>query len=394
MKILYVHGSSKTDGIINALSKLKIDFEVYEKRLLGAFANEQEAEKIILYSKEHGITHLMSIHLIDTLAKAAQSANLIYISLIWDAPYHKVFTPYGKMENCWYSTFDRVDAKRFMDRGIPHVLYQPLAVDYERVLEWNRCCNSGEDGRYIHEVCFIGSLYDNNFYDEFCNNLPLELQNYFIEIFEKNAFCWDGTNRINGTVSNELVAYIRRVTPGFQMVNFFDVDDSVYFENGYITRKIANIERVCVLNLLAELFPVTLYTTSKTARERLNHVEIMPPICSERELHDTFKKSKINLNISLKGIEGGTPQRIMDALAAGGFVMTNYCPETADLFREDEEIVMFRSPEELVEKADYYLKNDREREQIAHKGYQKVMRCYTYERKIKGLLEWMEGKRR
>lgn len=391
MKILYVHGSSKTDGIIHALGKLKIDYEVYPKRLLDTFANETAAAEVASYCKQHDISHIMSIHLIDTLAAAAKQACVDYVSIIWDAPYHKLFTVYGRMEHCWYSVFDKVDAQRFIKAGLPHILYQPLAVDDGQIRDWDGGCNNISLRKYVDEVCFVGRLYDENFYDEFCNHLPQTLQNYFLDVFEKAAFRWDGVNRINGTVSNELVSYIRKVTPGFQMVNLFDIPDSVYFENGYLIRKIANIERICVLNLLAESFSVTLYTTSKTAEERLKGVKIMPPICSERDLHNTFQRSKINLNISLKGIEGGTPQRVMDIMGAGGFVLTNYCPETAELFREDEEIVMFRTPEELVEKVDYYLKHDKEREQIAYKGYQKVMQCYTYERKVKDLLEWIEG---
>ena len=99
--------------------------------------------------------------------------------------------------------------------------------------------------------------------------------------------------------------------------------------------------------------------------------------------------SKINLNIALKGIEGGTPQRIMDIMGAGGFVLTNYCEETAELFEEDREIVMFRTPEELLWKVDYYLEHEEEREQIARAGHEKAMNNYTYEKKIKSLLDWV-----
>lgn len=389
MKILYVHGSSKIEGIINALRRLKIEHEVYPVRILDTFTNEQEADKLAAYSRQHGITHLMSIHLIDTLAAAVQRAGINYIALIWDAPYYKLLTTYGRMDQCWYSVFDRVEAQYFADAKIPHVLYQPLAVDDEQIREWDR--QTGAFREYREEVCFVASLYDDNFYDEYCSNLPRGLQDYFVGLFENAAFRWDGVNRISGTVSNELVAYIRAVTPGFQMVNFFDIPDSVYFENGYVTRKIANIERICVLNMLAEKYPVTLYTTSKTAEHRLYNVKIMPPICSEQDLHHVFQTSKINLNISLKGIEGGTPQRIMDILGAGGFALTNYCAETADLFEEDKEIVMFRTPEELLDKVDYYLRHDREREAIARNGHKKVMQYYTYTKKIKKLLAWAGG---
>ena len=52
---------------------------------------------------------------------------------------------------------------------------------------------------------------------------------------------------------------------------------------------------------------------------------------------------------------------------------------------------MFRTPEELLEKAEYYLAHDKEREQIAKSGCEKVLSCYTYEKKLKQLMDWVEG---
>ena len=72
-------------------------------------------------------------------------------------------------------------------------------------------------------------------------------------------------------------------------------------------------------------------------------------------------------------------------------MLTNYCAETAELFEEDREIVMFKTPEELVEKAAYYLTHEKEREEIARAGRRKVLNCYTYEKKLKQLMKWVEG---
>ena len=138
------------------------------------------------------------------------------------------------------------------------------------------------------------------------------------------------------------------------------------------------------------LFAITLYTASKTAAEKLQRVKIMPPVCAGRDVHRVFQSSKINLNITMRGIEGGTPQRIMDIMGAGGFVLTSYSPETAELFEEDKEIVMFKTPEELLEKVDFYLEHEDERELIAQAGHDKVMKSYTYQQKMEKLLEWVE----
>lgn len=145
------------------------------------------------------------------------------------------------------------------------------------------------------------------------------------------------------------------------MVNRMDIDDARCFEAVCLAWKIANIERVAVLNALAEEHAVAVYTDSQSADEALLHVERRPPVVTGKAAGLVFAGSRINLNISLKGMEGGTPLRIMDITAAGGFALASYCPETAELFEEDKEIVMFRSPEELMEKVDYYLRHDVER---------------------------------
>ena len=390
MKLLYVHGTTMIQGIAAALCRLDINVTIYPKRQTDVFLNEKEAEALARYMEEHNVTHAMSIHLIDNLAVAADRAGVKYMAVVWDAPYLKIFTSYGRMTNCYFSVFDKVDYRRFVERGIRHVLYQPLAVDDTRIQEWDRECDGKAGNKYLTDICFVGNLYEDNFYDLFCRNVSQRLQEYFVGIFERASFRWDGINRVYGSVSDELIAYMRKTVPDFQMVNFFEITDTFLFETGYLMNKITNIERICVLNLLAERHEVTLYTASKTAAEKLQRVKIMPPVCAGRDVHRVFQSSKINLNITMRGIEGGTPQRIMDIMGAGGFVLTSYSPETAELFEEDKEIVMFKTPEELLEKVDFYLEHEDERELIAQAGHDKVMKSYTYQQKMEKLLEWVE----
>ena len=390
MKLLYVHGTTMIQGIIAALCRLNIDITVYPKRQTDVFLNEEEAEELGRYMEEHGITHAMSVHLIDTLAVAAGKAGVKYIAVVWDAPYLNIFTKYGRMRNCYFSVFDKVDHSRFVERGIQHVLYQPLAVDDVRIRDWDSEHDDQAGERYLTDICFVGNLYEDNFYDVFCRNIPQILQDYFMGIFERAAFRWDGINRVYGSVNDELIAYMKKTVPDFQMINFFEIPDRFLFETGYLMHKITNIERICILNLLAERHEVTFYTASKTDVKKLQGVKIMPPVGAGRAAHRVFQRSKINLNVSLKGIEGGTPQRIMDIMGAGGFVITSYSPETAELFEEDREIVMFKTLEELLEKVDFYLEHETEREEIAQAGHEKVMRCYTYQQKMQKLIEWVE----
>ena len=73
-------------------------------------------------------------------------------------------------------------------------------------------------------------------------------------------------------------------------------------------------------------------------------------------------------------------------MSVGGFVLTNYQEEIPDLFAEGKEIVTFKTPEELIDKADYYLKHDTKRINIGINGYKKVKKCYTYEHQLQKII--------
>ncbi len=387
MKILYVYGLSTEKNIVQTLRKLQCDVMEYPEVQNTSNMDEEKINALVAYVKEHGITHLMSIHLIYNVAVAAYWAGIKYISVIWDAPYLKAYTVMGTLDNIWYSAFDKLDAERMRQGGCPHVMYQPLSVNRENILAWKKRFLARR--RYIHDISLIANLYEDNAYDRCLDLLPENMQAYFRSIFEEAAFKWDGVNRVYGKTGQEILEYMKLVSPTLKINNPYNVEDVRYFEAMYLIRKLANIERVCVLNLLAEDHDVYLYTYSEVDETLMPKVHRRPPVQVGEATSFIYAGTKINLNIALKGIEGGTTQRIMDIMGAGGFVLTNYCEETAELFEEDKEIVMFRTPEELIQKVNYYLEHEEEREQIARAGHERAMNDYTYEKKIKKLLDWV-----
>jgi spore maturation protein CgeB len=100
-------------------------------------------------------------------------------------------------------------------------------------------------------------------------------------------------------------------------------------------------------------------------------------------------QSKIVLNITRSafyGLETGVTLRIFEALAARCFLLTDYCDELNDLFVLGEEIETYKSTGELVEKVNYYLDHEEERESIAQKGHERFMKEYTWEARMKEML--------
>ena len=91
-----------------------------------------------------------------------------------------------------------------------------------------------------------------------------------------------------------------------------------------------------------------------------------------------FAGSKINLNISLRSIHSGIPLRVLDIMACGGFVLSNWQPELVEHFVNGVEIVTFDSLGECLDKIVYYLTHEEERKQIAAAGQRKVRELFSY----------------
>lgn len=385
MKILYVHGNYVTREIAEAMYRIGHDVEIYPKPEDSAVLKDEIVEEVADYVREKQITHIVSVHLIYNLAMAAYKTGIKYLVIVWDAPYYKLYSPFGRMDNCYFSVFDKVDYQRFVRDGIPHVYYQPLAIDRRSAQR-----SSVRKRNFLHDISFIGSLYDENFYDEYVRTMPEIFREFFDSIFEEAAFRWDGIDRICGKTGREVLEYLKTKCPGFELYNVWDVEDIKYFEAYYLARKLANIERISILNLLAQEYEVALYTTSQKDIRKLSGIQVYPSVHAREEAPAIFNSSRINLNITLHSIEGGTPQRVLDIMEAGGFVLSTYCPETTELFEEDKEIVMFKSPEELIEKVGFYLSHEEERQRIAAAGHEKVLRCYTHDIKMKKFINWVE----
>ena len=104
-----------------------------------------------------------------------------------------------------------------------------------------------------------------------------------------------------------------------------------------------------------------------------------------------FKCSKVNLNISLKTIRTGIPLRVLDILASGGFVISNFQEELAEYFRLGEEIITYGDIEELYYLVNYYLQHEEERKEIADRGLQRVKEMCIRDRLKNGSQEGTKG---
>ena len=104
-------------------------------------------------------------------------------------------------------------------------------------------------------------------------------------------------------------------------------------------------------------------------------------------LEDAAKKycySKLIINEAMKD---DLNMRVFEALACGRFLLTEDVPDLHRHFVDGKHLVTFKTIDEAVDKARYYLEHDDERNAIAEAGYQEFLAGHTYMHRAKEILK-------
>lgn len=98
---------------------------------------------------------------------------------------------------------------------------------------------------------------------------------------------------------------------------------------------------------------------------------------------EKFAESKIVFNISMLD---DLNMRTFEAMGTGSFLLTNWIPTIEEVFEDGKHLVLYRSLDEMVDKAKFYLKHDSERERIAAAGYEEVISKHTIDHRVDRIL--------
>lgn len=99
---------------------------------------------------------------------------------------------------------------------------------------------------------------------------------------------------------------------------------------------------------------------------------------------EKFCQSKIVFNMSIKD---DINMRVFETLSTGSFLLTNEVPTLGELFQDGVHLVTYKSLDDAVEKAKYYLAHDAEREKIASAGFAEVRAKHTFRHRAEQVLK-------
>lgn len=379
--LMYEWPSFTGDAIRKVFKENHINVETFYYYPLASLEEDDIfVDKFEKKIAEGAFDFVFSVNYIPVVAIACHNKDIPYVSWSYDNPLN-----ISHIENTlhfptnYVFLFDKSQAEGYIAQGFERIWHLPLAVDtnyYDTFKPGQK-----EFTKYKSQISFVGQIYNSTYpglispLGEFERKYLDSLINVQTDLY--GAFVID--NYLNDDIINKINACYREKLDGsdFQITK----KKLSYSMSTYVTFK----ERVAILSLLSKKFDVSLYSgdehpllTEARQKGRVDYSTEMPYV---------FKCSDINLNITLKCLQTGIPLRALDIMGCGGFLLSNYQEELLDYLVPDEDFVYYEDFKDAYSKADFYLKNDTLRKQIARNGYEKVKKYFSYEDRFEFMKE-------
>lgn len=383
--LFYRYGSICEPDIIASFKHLGFKItedtrEVYNKQLLPSDCIKGLNELL----KQDTYSFVFSINFFPSVSDVCNIWGIPYLCLIVDSPVLELFStslanPCNKI-----FLFDRQLYNDFHHINPDRIFHIPLATNVRDNYATATMASAADRTRFSSDISFIGSLYSEKcLYNQI--TLPEKMRGYVDGLIEAQLLVY-GYNFIEECVTPELIEAFCKVRP--ELINFPDsmkVDTKAVIAQHIISVKVAEQERLRYLKALSEHYNVDLYTGSDTSSMPLIHNRGFAKTNTEMPI--IFHQSKINLNLTAKSIRSGLSLRIFDVLGCEGFLITNYQAELPEHFNIGEDLEAYTSLDDLMGKCEYYLSHDKDRQEIAHNGFEKVKKYHTYDIRLTQMLE-------
>jgi spore maturation protein CgeB len=310
---------------------------------------------------------------------------------VYDAPLHieRKNTVKSPCNDVYF--FDRAQYETYRDKGAPSVHHLPLASDpdifseegIKKTLKKRKAgaargvvTSPVPKGYYDCDVSMVGQLYKSQ-YPIIYSPLDDYYKGYMEGILRAQQNI-KGGYILDDMFTDELMEKLNEFYVKVEINHKKVSKDKIVYAVG---TEITGRERYTILALLQSRCKVNLY--SGDTDERLDKVNFKGMVDYDTQMPEVFRHSKINLNISLSLIQSGIPMRVLDVLACGGFLLTNYQPEIAEYFENGRELVIYEDYVDLVQKVQYYLAHDEERKEIARNGQRAVRERFNFDDRVK-----------
>ncbi len=377
--LLYSWHANNEEALADALRRTGREVVVYDRPCRHYTRDLELAADMIPYLHAQHVTGVISFNYFPILSMICDTCKIPYYAWVYDCPHFTLYAKQIALPCNHIGIFDREMVRRLReDYGVSTVFHAPLSADADYF--------AGAAGRQTEPLCdvsFVGSLYtgEHDYYDEVLEETDRRVLDRLID---RQCFCYDTDYLRPALAAGEID--LRAVQTAMEREGLMLGED--YFAKAedillaaVLEKKVTVEERRRLLERIAAGgHDFRLYTGSDTAGSAALHSANQGRVDYRTQMPLVFAGSRINLNISLRSIRSGIPLRVLDIMACGGFVLSNRQPELEEYFRDGEELALFGSSDECVEKIEYYLAHEEERRAVAAAGRRRAEELFSYER--------------
>lgn len=128
------------------------------------------------------------------------------------------------------------------------------------------------------------------------------------------------------------------------------------------------------------MYPITPYSPSLK-------IFLRAPVYG-KVMYDVIKNAKVVLNIHADSSPiYASNMRLFETTGIGSCLLTDWKTNINEIYKEDIEVLTFRSEQECVDKAKWLLNHDEERNKVALAGQKRVFSSHLYEHRLPEFLD-------
>ena len=400
MKLLLYSWQANNEQILaDNLTELGYEVVWFRKECKHYTRDMELAMEMIPYIHREGIKAVVSFNYFPIISAICDTSKIPYYAWVYDCPHFTLYAGQVTLPCNHIGIFDKEMVRELEAYGVRTVSHVPLSVDADLFEEAVNRASEQEKEKYRCDISFVGSLYtdEHNYYDRFFAETADMTKHKEMSgetgtnpdtlaaVIQKQCFAYEKDYLREAEAAGEIdIAPVKdwMEKQGLLLgTDYFAKPEDVLLAT-VLEKKVTVEERRLLLSEIAtgfgERYRFCLYTASDLSKLPVLRKYHKGIVDYQQQMPLVFTGSKINMNLSLRSIHSGIPLRVLDIMACGGFVLTNFQTEIAEYFREGEEIATFRSLEECMEKLRYYLQNNAEREAVAAAGHRKVRETFSY----------------
>ncbi len=385
--LAYCWGSSLEPSLIKQLTDLGIWVTKLSETIQDYHADSKFAMKMMETIHQKQVDAVFSFDYFPVISMICEINQIPYFSWIYDCPMLTLQSKTLENDMNYIYCFDRIYTEHLLREGAKHCFHMPLGGNADLLQQIEQ--QENEDPtlitRYGCDISFLGNLYNekkNRYrsttgYSDYTKGFLEGAINAQLQIY--------GYNFMKEILPDNMIEEIESKCQ-LKLGEMYRQDARQLVADA-VNMEVSARERELVLKKISSRYPLTLYTGSKLPDALMTvNIKNMGYADYEKEMPYIFHNSKINLNITSKSIESGIPLRVFDILSCGGFYLTNYQPEIAEMFEDGVDLVTYTDMDDLMWKVAYYLAHEEERVAIAKQGYQKLTAQHDVKDRIMKML--------